>query len=117
LLQVPILDLSQPESVTVIAQRSYRRFRSTETLIRWRRIVSKRGFAQMDPEKQKQIASMGGKAAHQRGTAHQFNSDEAREAGRKGGAMLSRDRQHMAEIGRLGGLAKGRRKQSQENWW
>lgn len=39
----------------------------------------------MDPEKVRAIASKGGKAAHEAGTAHQFNSDEAREAGKKGG--------------------------------
>ncbi|MES2436847.1 MAG: KGG domain-containing protein [Patescibacteria group bacterium] len=47
--------------------------------------TSRRGFASMDKEKQKEIASRGGKAAHERGTAHEFTSDEAREAGRKGG--------------------------------
>lgn len=46
---------------------------------------SKRGFASMDPQRQKQIASLGGKAAHASGKAHEFNSAEAREAGRKGG--------------------------------
>ncbi len=45
----------------------------------------KRGFAAMDPEKVKAIASKGGKAAHVAGTAHQFSSDEARKAGLKGG--------------------------------
>src|SRR5947207_15658425 len=45
----------------------------------------KRGFAAMDREKQRQIASKGGKAAHAKGTAHQFTPDEARAAGRKGG--------------------------------
>lgn len=44
-----------------------------------------RGFASMSPEKQREIASKGGKAAHQKGTAHEFTSEEAREAGRKGG--------------------------------
>lgn len=44
-----------------------------------------RGFAAMDPEKVRAIASKGGKAAHELGTAHQFSSDEARNAGRKGG--------------------------------
>lgn len=39
----------------------------------------------MDPEKQREIASKGGRAAHQQGVAHEFNSQEAREAGRKGG--------------------------------
>ncbi|MDQ3058892.1 MAG: KGG domain-containing protein [Pseudomonadota bacterium] len=47
--------------------------------------TSKRGFASMDPEKQRDIASQGGKAAHEKGTAHEFSSEEAREAGRKGG--------------------------------
>lgn len=46
---------------------------------------SRRGFASMDPERQRQIASRGGKAAHASGNAHQFNAAEAREAGRKGG--------------------------------
>lgn len=40
-----------------------------------------RGFAGMDPERQREIASEGGKAAHEKGTAHEFNSDEARRAG------------------------------------
>ena len=46
---------------------------------------SERGFAAMDPERQRQIAREGGKAAHQSGNAHEFTSEEAREAGRKGG--------------------------------
>jgi general stress protein YciG len=46
---------------------------------------SKRGFASMDENKQREIASKGGKAAHEKGTAHEFDSAEAREAGRKGG--------------------------------
>jgi general stress protein YciG len=46
---------------------------------------SNRGFAAMDEEKQREIASKGGKAAHEKGTAHEFTSEEAREAGRKGG--------------------------------
>lgn len=46
---------------------------------------SKRGFAAMDSEKQKQIASAGGKAAHRQGVAHRWTSVEASEAGRKGG--------------------------------
>ncbi|HEY8076901.1 MAG TPA: KGG domain-containing protein [Labilithrix sp.] len=44
-----------------------------------------RGFAAMDRTKVSEIASKGGKAAHAAGTAHQFTSDEARNAGRKGG--------------------------------
>ena len=57
----------------------------------------------MDTNKQREIASKGGKAAHAKGTAHQFSSDEAREAGRKGGQAVSRNREHMATIGREGG--------------
>ncbi len=44
-----------------------------------------RGFGSMDEDKQREIASKGGKAAHQKGTAHEFTPDEAKEAGRKGG--------------------------------
>jgi hypothetical protein len=43
--------------------------------------TSNRGFASMDPERQRQIASEGGKAAHEKGTAHEFTSEEARRAG------------------------------------
>ena len=49
----------------------------------------RRGFASMSAEKQREIASKGGRAAHQKGTAHEWSSDEARNAGRKGG-MASR---------------------------
>lgn len=59
----------------------------------------------MSPEKQRQIASMGGKAAHEKGTAHEFTSEEARAAGRKGGAAVSKNRAHMAAIGRKGGAS------------
>lgn len=44
-----------------------------------------RGFASMNPAKQRKIASKGGVMAHLKGTAHKWTSDEAREAGRKGG--------------------------------
>ncbi|MCE3235034.1 MAG: ral stress protein [Vampirovibrio sp.] len=64
---------------------------------------SNRGFASMDEKKQREIASKGGKAAHEKGTAHEFTSEEAREAGRKGGEAVSKDREHMSEIGRRGG--------------
>jgi uncharacterized protein len=47
--------------------------------------TSNRGFASMDEDKQREIASKGGKAAHEKGTAHEFTSEEAREAGQKGG--------------------------------
>ncbi|MDB5966087.1 MAG: hypothetical protein JWQ72_2587 [Polaromonas sp.] len=52
--------------------------------------TSRRGFAAMDAERQRQIASEGGKAAHASGRAHQFNAAEAREAGRKGGLASRR---------------------------
>ena len=68
---------------------------------------SKRGFASMDSNRQREIASKGGRAAHQKGTAHEWTSDEARVAGRKGGEVVSRDRAHMAAIGREGGESRG----------
>jgi general stress protein YciG len=71
--------------------------------------TSKRGFASMDASKQREIASKGGRAAHAKGTAHEFSSDEARVAGRKGGEAVSRDRAHMAAIGREGGHSRGAR--------
>lgn len=70
---------------------------------------SARGFASMDTTKQKEIASKGGRAAHAKGTAHEFDSNEARAAGRKGGMAVSRNREHMAAIGRRGGEARGQR--------
>jgi uncharacterized protein len=68
---------------------------------------SERGFASMDAGRQREIASKGGKAAHESGRAHEFSSDEARIAGRKGGEAVSRDREHMSAIGRKGGEASG----------
>lgn len=47
--------------------------------------TSNRGFGAMDEEKQREIAAQGGRAAHEKGTAHEFSSDEAREAGHRGG--------------------------------
>lgn len=72
--------------------------------------TSRRGFAAMDAQKQREIASKGGRAAHQAGRAHEFTSDEAREAGRKGGEAVSRNREHMARIGREGGEARSSRR-------
>jgi uncharacterized protein len=66
-----------------------------------------RGFAAMDEEKQREIASKGGKAAHEKGTAHEFTPAEASEAGKKGGEAVSSDREHMADIGKKGGEARG----------
>jgi hypothetical protein len=47
----------------------------------------RRGFASMSPDKQREIASKGGRAAHEKGTAHEWTADEARNAGRKGGQV------------------------------
>ena len=69
---------------------------------------SRRGFASMDPSRQKEIASKGGRAAHEKGTAHEWSSDEARSAGQRGGIAVSRDRVHMATIGREGGESRSR---------
>jgi general stress protein YciG len=64
-----------------------------------RNLVAKedRGFASMDRSKQRDIASKGGKAAHQKGTAHEWTSEEAREAGRKGGMASHRRKQEQQE--------------------
>ena len=67
--------------------------------------ISHRGFASMDHDRQREIARLGGQAAHLKGTAHEFTSAEAQQAGRKGGEAVSRDRVHMADIGRKGGQA------------
>jgi general stress protein YciG len=71
---------------------------------------SNRGFAAMDEDKQREIASKGGKAAHEKGTAHEFSSQEAAEAGSKGGkAAHAKGTAHefsseeAAEAGRKGG--------------
>jgi hypothetical protein len=53
-----------------------------------------RGFASMDRAQQREIASKGGRAAHTKGTAHEWTSEEAREAGRKGGMASYRRREH-----------------------
>jgi len=59
----------------------------------------RRGFASMSPEKQREIASKGGRAAHQKGTAHEWTSDEARNAGRKGGQISRGGRGRLMEPG------------------
>ncbi|MGZ3952500.1 MAG: KGG domain-containing protein [Flavisolibacter sp.] len=53
--------------------------------INQQRSRGRRGFAAMSPERQKEIASAGGRAAHEQGVAHKWNSEEARNAGKKGG--------------------------------
>jgi uncharacterized protein len=66
----------------------------------------------MDAERQKEIARKGGRAAHEKGKAHEFTPDEARQAGRKGGEKVSVNRQHMAEIGRRGGKSSAQRRRA-----
>lgn len=73
-------------------------------------MTRKRGFASMDAARQREIASKGGRAAHEKGTAHEFTPEEARAAGRKGGqAAHSRGTAHRftseeaREAGRKGG--------------
>src|SRR5437016_335556 len=84
----------------------------------------RRGFAGMDPQKQREIASKGGRAAHAKGTAHEFTPEEAREAGRKGGqAAHMRGTAHQftpeeaREAGRKGGRSsrRGAARTSEEN--
>ncbi len=56
-----------------------------------------RGFASMDRAKQREIASKGGKAAHQKGSAHEWTSEEARDAGRKGGIASHQRRREQSQ--------------------
>lgn len=58
-----------------------------------------RGFAGMDAERQRQISAEGGRAAHRKGTAHEFDSEEAREAGRKGGQASGGSRRRRVAAG------------------
>ena len=58
-----------------------------------------RGFAGMDAERQRQISAEGGRAAHRKGTAHEFDSEEAREAGRKGGQASGGSRRRRGAAG------------------
>jgi general stress protein YciG len=74
--------------------------------------TSNRGFASMDPERQREIASEGGKAAHEKGSAHEFSSQEARDAGSKGGQAAHErgtahefDSEEARAAGRKGGQA------------
>ena len=76
---------------------------------------SNRGFASMDTHRQREIARKGGRAAHEKGKAHEFTPDEARAAGRKGGEKVSVNRRHMAEIGRRGGRSSAQRRRPDSN--
>ena len=73
-----------------------------------------RGFASMDRAKQREIASKGGKAAHQKGTAHEWTSEEARDAGRKGGIASHRRRREMMQQGSGEGAAATRENKNEE---
>ena len=75
-----------------------------------------RGFASMDRSKQREIASKGGKAAHQKGTAHEWTSEEAREAGRKGGmaSHARRKQQGGEDSGGTGSTGTGRSDEQNE---
>lgn len=64
----------------------------------------------MEAHRQREIARKGGRAAHEKGKAHEFTPDEARAAGRKGGEKVSVNRRHMAEIGRRGGRSSAQRR-------
>ena len=67
--------------------------------------VKPRGFAALSVERRREIASQGGRAAHDSGHAHQYTTESARQAGSKGGRHHSRE--HMAQIGRRGGIVSG----------
>lgn len=60
--------------------------------------IENRGFASMDRAKQREIARKGGKAAHEKGTAHEWTSDEARQAGRKGGLISSKRKRQVEPV-------------------
>jgi general stress protein YciG len=81
--------------------------------------TSNRGFASMDPEKQRAIAAEGGRAAHAQGVAHEFDSEEAREAGRKGGQArgggdTDRDQQGSARGGGSRSASSGSRERDSQ---
>ena len=65
-----------------------------------------RGFAAMDQEAHREVARLGGLAAHATGLAYRFTPEKAREAGKVGGTKISANREHMVEIGRKGGQRK-----------
>ena len=67
----------------------------------------RRGFASMSPEKQREIASKGGRAAHEKGTAHEWTADEARSAGRKGGQVSRGGRGRLLATGDEAAPASG----------
>jgi uncharacterized protein len=95
-----------PSRLAISAERSFD-MQETRT--------ANRGFASMDAVKQREIARKGGKAAHVKGTAHEFTRDEARAAGRKGGERVSTNREHMSRIGRIGGKSSAGKRQTTQS--
>jgi general stress protein YciG len=83
--------LLHKENITHLFIKNYLIMENLQTEIK--KSKSSRGFAAMDPQKQREIASKGGKASHQSGNAHEFSSEEARAAGRKGGESRGKNRQ------------------------
>lgn len=75
--------------------------------------TSNRGFASMDPQRQREIASEGGKAAHQKGTAHEFTSEEARRAGSM--SHGNRQSENASTGSKQGGASKQGGQQSDSN--
>ena len=75
---------------------------------------SRRGFASMDPEQRRARAKLGGHASRASGHAHEFTREEARQGGKVGGWVVSRDRKRMSHIGRMGGAATARKKRAEE---
>jgi general stress protein YciG len=66
----------------------------------------RRGLACLPPERRRAIARLGGQRLHALGRAHRFTSEQARAAGTTGGLLVSRDREHMAELGRKGAASR-----------
>ena len=71
----------------------------------WRKAPKLRGFATISRERNRQLASLGGRTAQRKGTGHQFTSEQARAAGQKGGRTVSQWAGYMSELGRKGALA------------
>ena len=65
-----------------------------------------RGFASISRERRREIASLGGKASHAKGTGHEFSSQEAMKAGHLGGTKISKNREHMSALGKRGGTRR-----------
>lgn len=74
----------------------------------------KRGWAALTPEQRTELARKAGKASQASGNAHRFDSDEAREAGKVGGASVSQNREFMSQIGKKGGVASGESKRARK---